>query len=459
MGDFARIVLAIFASSILLALALPPANVGILGWICLAPMLWAVTGRGLLWGFLGGMGVTLGAALWAQSGVFYVSKWPDGQSGWIFLGLTLYGIVISYTAIVLSESKRSVNALSIAGQVVLVEALLTLILPAHLALTQWQSQAAMTLTAVTGIWGVSLMVWWVNVGIAASLKDRRVHAPTFIPMAVMAVAWMARPAPGPVLKTIRVGVVQSDASDEARLLRLDSMANSRADVVVWPELAGVLFASGGDLTQLEKLAARSGTPFITSYEEPGTPLAANVARLFSPNSTSAPYVKRKPFAGERNIHRAGTKPVAVTLKLRDGSDISAGINICFDTCYPWIMRETRESMSGPGVILVPTEDPPTMHGVVPSLHAAYNTFRAAELATPIVRAENTDASMAVDDLGHVIEILAPGEASMTVSVPIRSARVTLYQRFGEWLLWADLLALGIWLFIKRRKLQEINTPD
>ena len=160
-------------------------------------------------------------------------------------------------------------------------------------------------------------------------------------------------------------------------------------------------------------------------------------------------MKRKPFAGERNIHRAGTQPVAVGLRLRDGASLSVGLNICFDTCYPWIMRETRETMTGPGVILVPTEDPPTMHAVVQSLHAAYTPFRAAELATPIVRAENTAASMAVDDLGQVLKIVSPGEAALTVDVPIRSPRSTLCQRWGEWFLWADFLCLALWFALGR----------
>lgn len=115
------------------------------------------------------------------------------------------------------------------------------------------------------------------------------------------------------------------------------------------------------------------------------------------------------------------------------------------------MGETRDAMSGPGMILVPTQDPETPHGVIQSLHAAFTTFRAAELATPIVRTDDTAASMAVDDLGAVLVSLPPGEHSTIAHVPIRPARTTLYHRVGDWVLWLDAVAVALWTFARKKR--------
>lgn len=444
MRSATRIILGSTASAVLLVLALPPANVGLTGWICLTPLFWSVIGQGFLAGFIGGLGTALGAAFLSQSGMLYANKWSGGSPDWIYLGFVLYGIVITCTSVILSEERSKPNSAWIAARSLAIEGCLTIVLPAHIALTQWQNPAALSLAALTGIWGVSFLVWWVNIGLATFLKNHEL--PSCVPVSgfVLALAWLIRPGTVAPIRTLAVGLVQCDESDEDVLKKLHSQV-ANADITVWPELAGMIFAPGGDTKQLAQLASKTSSSFVTSYEEPGKPLSANVARIFSPAGISNGYVKRKPFAGERQFHRAGTTAVAVHFAARDGQQISAGLNICFDTCYPWIMRDTSKLIAGPGIILVPTEDPPTLHGVVQSLHASYTTFRAAELALPIVRADTSGFSMAVSDRGEVLGSMGIGDSAASVQVPLRRNRWTLYKSIGEWFLWLDIAAL-CWYF-------------
>ena len=198
-------------------------------------------------------------------------------------------------------------------------------------------------------------------------------------------------------------------------------------MVVWPELSAP--AKGDDLEPVLDLARRPNMPpFVTTYEDGSKPKPFNVARIFSRDGASQPYKKRKPFAGEAQMHAAGSRAVAVT-----AGGHTYGLNICFDSAFPKVMRETAR-LPGVEVILLPTLDPDTQYGIVQALHAAYTPFRAAELGIPIVRADTTAYSMAVDARGNALAECGPTEDTLLLAKVAPGKRWTFVTYAGDWFL-------------------------
>ena len=152
----------------------------------------------------------------------------------------------------------------------------------------------------------------------------------------------------------------------------------------------------GDTAKLKELS-KSAPAIITSFPDNHRPLPYNVASLTSNGEESERYQKRKLFAGEKNMHTPGSRAVAVPFEPIDGS---IGLNICFDSCYPSVIRETA-ALPDVKVIALPTIDPESKNHFVAAMHAAYTPFRAAENGVSIIRADGRFGSMFVDTHGQI----------------------------------------------------------
>jgi apolipoprotein N-acyltransferase len=434
MTGFAWKLLAVAVSAVLFVLALPPADWAPLGFFCFAPVLVAIRGKGFAWGFVAGMAVLLLGALLTWSGWFYEPSLTDAKPDWNFTGFALFGLVVGMSCAIVGEMKVHPNWLPwvLAAWAVLFESVLLLYIPAHIALTQYRIFPAMKLASVGGVWLVSYAVWVVNFHLAQGYvtKSRWTMAlcGAFLGTYFGFAAFMGHPRSG----TLRVGLVQTQTTVLDDLARLNAQATEEgAQVVVWPELSATYSAHGGDTTELRKLARQPGqAPFVTSFEDDNAPLPHNVAAIFSKDGESPRYNKRKLFGGERNVHAPGDEPKAATV-----GGVTYGLNICFDSCFPSVMRETA-ALDGVEVVLLPTQDPIGPYGTIQAFHAAYTPFRAAELGTPVLRADITAYSMAVDSRGVIVAELGPGIEGVLVAEVTPSRRATLYRRFGDWVLWA-----------------------
>jgi apolipoprotein N-acyltransferase len=257
----------------------------------------------------------------------------------------------------------------------------------------------------------------------------------------------------PQFGDLKLGVVQTDSQllDDLKKLHTEASA-AGADVVVWPELSGMSSAKGGtDL--LVALAKEPGlSPFVTTFEESGSPLPYNAAAVFSVEGESEHYWKRKPFAGEKNIHSAGTKAVAIHL---DGR--TYGLNICFDSCFPSVMRETAK-LEDVEAILLPTLDPTAPYGTVQAMHAAYTPFRAAELGLPIARADTTAYSMIVDGRGVIVAEAGSGTQEAVVANVEAGPRWTFYRLAGDWFRYLCALVAVVGAVTGRRQGARVPVP-
>lgn len=448
---------AVVVSALLLVLALPPADIHPLGFVAMVPVFLAVRGRGFAYGFAGGMGVLMLGATVARLGWFYEPSVLGGDPGWTFAGFALFGLAVGLTTAVVGETKRvdKWTPWLIAAWAVVFEGCLLLYLPAHLGLTQYRQYPAMLIASVAGIWGVSYFVWVVNLHFVFAIQERKKRVLAVCGLVVGLYIGISAVTGHPKQGELMVATVQTESADLDELAMLNKQATEEgAQIVVWPELSGLASAFGGDTNELTELALQSGqAPFITSFEDDESPMPFNVAAVFSKDGESERYKKRKPFGGERNVHQAGTDPAKTTI---DG--VTYGLNICFDSCFPSVMRDTA-ALDGVEVILLPTLDPVSPYGFVQAIHAAYTPFRAAELGIPIVRADTTAYSMVVDARGVIVAESGSGVEQVMVASIDPQSRGTLSKVLGDWFLYLCALACIGGLVVGRKQRAHSKAAD
>lgn len=421
-------------TSVLLVIAMPPMNQYYVGWFALFPLFFAVRGIGFAAAFILGLLAAICAAVISANNPLLPNFLEYGNNGWTYVGYALLGLLIGIAAGVFGVARpvKLRYAILFAAGAVLLEAATMLLLPVHLGLSQYKSAGMMTLASVTGIWGVSFLVWLSNIALA-STKTRRTGA------IIAAVGIAAYFVPFlPVEKSgRRVAAIQTAVEFE-RLHAEASKANP--DIVVWPELAGMSFCFGDDTTKLNQLSSSSAA-FATSYQDGCAPKPHNVLAIFEKGRARGHYEKRKLFAAEKDIHAPGSKAAATG---------AYGLNICFDSCYPAIICETA-SMNGVEVIVLPTLDPDSSNGVVQSSHAAYSTFRAAECGVPIARSETTAYSGIVDSSGRILTDAGTAQNAV-VSAEVGKPKWTFYKLAGDWFLYAcGAYIIGLPLALRLRR--------
>jgi apolipoprotein N-acyltransferase len=169
--------------------------------------------------------------------------------------------------------------------------------------------------------------------------------------------------------------------------------------------------------------------------------------MYSDGKESARYEKRKLFASESKMHMPGTKAIAVPY----GAG-SVGLNICFDSCYPNIIRETA-ALDNVKVVALPTIDPDSPHYFVAAVHAAYTPFRCAENGVAMVRADGNFGSMIVNEHGQIVAELKNEQKSLTATISGKRAW-TVYRVLGDWFWYLcifGVVALPIYDLVQKRK--------
>ncbi len=429
------------ASGLLLILSLPPRDVHWLAGVALVPALLAVRRTRFFAGFLCGL-LVAGAALGVVALEWFSPYAADGPLDWAAAGLAIFGVTLAVTMGVFAElhSLGRWGVWVLAAVPVLLEALSLLELPVHFALSQYRAPGFLLLASVAGIWAVSYVLWALNLLWVRAVASRR---PSLIMGAASAYAvafllgTLTATPEGDDEVALRVGIVQTFSTDLEHLSELARATG--AELVVLPELSGSGAAAGGGSGALLSLASSPGHPaFVTTFEDGSHP-PRNVAALFSASGESPRYAKRKLFGGEGLERQRGDEAIAAQFK-----GVRIGLNICYDSCYPQVMRDSVVS-AGAQVIALPALAPVSRGAFVESVHAAYTPFRAAELGVPIVRADTHAFSMVVDRHGRIVREVGVGDGiSAATSVSPRFGW-TFYARTGDWfVLLCGMVVLG-WL--------------
>ncbi len=437
-------------SGAMFCLALPPANQWLLGWLAFVPLMISVRGKGFLIGFVGGLLALFTTAYLVRSGLFYSTKAFIGEDGWIVTGCGLFGFVVSILIGFWADKGARKPIWWYAVLAVLLEACLLVVLPAHLALTQYRQSAMLWIASIGGIWAVSFLLWLANFSFAQAIASREWLRGVF-PTLIIALSSLVGNLPtNKEAGFIDFGLVQTDKTDPESLAILHKKASSSAStLVVWPEFAGLGIAYKGDTEPLSELVKKSGgAPLVTSFNDDFSPKPHNAAALISADGTSSLYFKRRLFGGEKTMHTAGNQAMAV-----DSPQGKIALGICFDSCYPYIIRE---SAILPGVVAMalPTIDPESPHHFIAAIHAAFTPFRAAENGIAIARADGFAYSMIVNASGRIVTELPPGEHAVSAFAGLGST--TIFRRFGDWFLYLCGAALLYGLWVSRT--QSRQTP-
>ncbi|RIJ97527.1 MAG: hypothetical protein DCC46_12845 [Armatimonadetes bacterium] len=435
-------------SGALLTASMPPADLGMLSWLCMAPLLIGVRGSGFVVGSLAALGAALIAAWLSVIGVFYpgVAR-LDETAAWHYVGFFLFSLSMVAVAGIWADLKTTSRWvwLWLPAIAVVAEATLLLYLPAHLGLAHYRSPFLLKLASFTGIWGVSYLVWASNVRVAMAFADGRLRerskllAARTLDLSLLAVILAAMvwrfppPAPGALGEgkhgQMLLAAIQTLSHEPDQLDRLHRQAAAHEpEFVVWPELSASGWVVGGDVGELQKVSEQ-GVAFVTSYPRlEGGSLPYNVSTLFVEGKALGNYRKRKLFGGERSMHLPGSKPTSARFRKGD-----VGLLVCFDSCFPYIVRETA-SLPGVNSISLPSMGPESPFGVMQAVHGAFTPFRAAENGVAIARGESSAFAQIVDGDGRIVAEAPAGFEGAIAGWVSDRPRWTFYKVAGDWFL-------------------------
>jgi len=429
--------LAAVASGALLAFALPPFDVPLLGFVALAPMIAAVLRASAIPALISTLltGIVAGTVMTA-----FLSGVGDGfgSPALALAYFAVFGAAMWFPlmgARVLGAGRAGAIVLSVGALGVLTEWLAArLDYPFTLALVLWRDAPLLWVAGWVGVWGLSFLVWATNAALALAVMERRLNAPLKALagglLALHLLGWLqhALIREG---ETLRVAVVQWEG-DYAPLI---AQAKAQgAQLVVLPE-ACCSTDEGSRWARQEQVWLIFGASY-----------GGNAAILAAPDGTlSEPYYKMYPFGGEPPSWEAGDPVRAFPSPFG-----TLGAVICYDTMFTEPCR--RQALNGARLIAVPTFDPYAPGYLLHHLHGAMTTLRAAEHHVPLARAEDRAASMIVDAWGRVLAY-ALHEAQLAIAdVPLGSGRGTLASRVGDgYVLLCLLLAVGIGYTRSRRE--------
>lgn len=321
-----------------------------------------------------------------------------------------------------------------------------------IAYTQMDAVWVIQLAAVTGLWGIGFVLWWVVACVAAALaptmpRKGRMQA-GIAAVATLAVTlgfagWRLRDqAP----KTqARVGLLAVDAPIRAdvdtpagaQLLQryvdnINKLADAGATVVVLPE---TIFASSQTrIGPLADVARARGVRLVVGLDHR---IAADHER-----NTAAAYVDDETFAYAKQhllpVLEGQYQPGNATLALPGVPRMS--LAICKDLDFTHIGRDN----AGTQLLLAPAWD----FGVDGWLHARMAILRGVENGFALARTARDGRMTLSDDRGRVlVDTSASGDVATAIgTLPLRDTH-TLYARWGDWFAWLCVLA-SAWLLVE-----------
>ncbi|MER7070404.1 apolipoprotein N-acyltransferase [Terrabacter sp. NPDC000476] len=260
----------------------------------------------------------------------------------------------------------------------------------------------------------------------------------------------------------------------ATLAAQQDVAAGRApapDLVVWPENASDIdpLRNADAKAEILDTVATLGRPLVVGglLEEP-VGFVSNVALLFEPGrGNTARYVKRHPvpfaeyipnrafwrqFSAEVDLVTRdfvpGPAPGVFPVTSSDGTEIRAGIAICFEVAYDDIMRDVVEA--GANVLVVQTNNATFGYTAESPQQLAISRLRAMEAGRSVVHVSTVGQSALItpDGTAHQVTSLFT-QAVVRGALPLRDS-TTLATRLGEAPEWVAAGALLTLLLLSTR---------
>ncbi|MFQ5737254.1 MAG: apolipoprotein N-acyltransferase [Thermodesulfobacteriota bacterium] len=496
-------------SGLLLVLAFPPVGLGFTAWFALVPLLFALEGqgwkRGLLYGYVFGAAFFLGTVYWVIHSMYYYGGVPLAVSVLAMLLLVAYLSVYPGIFGVLASSAGRLSPMVL---LVVTPALWTALeyLRGHLFTgLPWvlagYSQAyylpVIQIADVTGVWGVSYLVVFVNTAIWLAVRSvigrdsrfpaRAVGVAALVTASVVVYGFVRTVQVDKEVKGwagLRAAVAQGsidqsvkwDRSFQKSTLKIYrgltvEAARQGARLVVWPETAVPFYFVPAKIKEGEvgSITREAGTYVLTgspSYNyNPDTRQAEyyNSAYLLFPDGETAgrydkshlvpfgeyvPLKKLFPFFKKltAGVGDFSEGPGAVPIAFEGGG---IGTLICYESIFPEIAAASVRN--GSTILVNITNDAWFGRTSAPYQHFEMSILRAVENKVYLLRAANTGVSGIVGPAGRVMKRSGLFEKAVLVDdVRLKRGPLTLYSRYGDLFAWG-CLAISFTFVINRLK--------
>ncbi|MCO4746668.1 MAG: apolipoprotein N-acyltransferase [Proteobacteria bacterium] len=505
-----RIVVVLAAASVLSILA-PPVNLHWLHWVAYLPMFWALradTPRANRWlAFLYG---TVGVGLifrWIMESILGFSNLPTPVA---WLTLVLFSVVFGLTHLVLWPSVHplrkwlgSLWILVIPSMQVALEfvTMFLFLFPYNHGVSQYEFPYTWQLASVTGVWGLTWLVFFVNCTLAEAMYRRRegrkdmpvewiASAVALVSVVILFGAWRfnsveAQLREAPVLK---VGQIQTDITMKHRMsegrkkafdiwrreteLLVAETDPGDVDTVIWSEGASPYNVHEGKANALlGGLAKEGGFELIVgggTFEAGKTKddyKAYNSLYLFSKEgeilgrydkNVPLPFGEYLPFASTFPILREWIRGPG-NFRAGEGAEVVAGqYRYAPPICYEAILPGMCARFDSPDVFVNVTNDAWFGDTAAPHQHGMLAAVRSIELGIPMIRAGYTGMSMVVEPHGVIHSETQPFVRENRV-IGVRMKTIpTLYSRLGNWFAWLCLVGSAAGIAVARRR--RLDSP-
>ncbi|PLX68012.1 MAG: apolipoprotein N-acyltransferase [Denitrovibrio sp.] len=485
MKTFFIITISALISACFLTLASPGYNLWFLAYFALIPMLVSMSksGMGFLTGWVFGFIYFLINLRWVITAVSEFGNSPLAVGILVTCLFALFlGLFWGIFGWLFVRKKHS--PLLLAGLLVALEVVKSNILSGfpmlNLAHTQYNFAPAIQIAEVTGEYGVSLIVAYFNVALAAFFYDKNKQSIIFaILLSITSIIYgfsvSGRDYAG---NDLNIRIIQPAYSQAEKWIpdnKYDIMAlvnvmlrNSepdKFDLIILPETVYPAFMNksfaGYNMLQIfgEKVPVIAGG--IRYYDKDGKRTYHNSVFMFDKEQVSI-YDKRHlvPF-GEYFPFKTLLKPIDYYF-FKDAEDFTPGAEpslfvkekysaapmVCYESMYSDQIRE--QVTLGADILTVVTNDSWFGKTKGPYQHLATDVLRAVEFRKPVIRAAQSGISACIQSDGKISDSLPSGEKGYLDCKVTTHKGLTIFAIGGYG--WLAVFLFTTW-FISRRKQQ------
>jgi len=462
-----RLIALPFLSSVLYILSFPNFNQNWLAWVALTPL--ALIARrssprhSFLWGWLSGTLAYAGILYWIIV-TFQAAHLSTGLA--CLCQMLLAGYLGLYWGVWAWFIHKGQTPFVGAAAWVALEYLRTYLLSGFpwtlLADSQVRILPLIQIASITGIYGVSFLIVFVNLAVAEWRLKPIVLSLGMLVLTFFYGSYRMNSHPKPEGPEIRIALLQGNIDqykkwDKSYVEEIEKTyenlviqaTQSKPDIIIWPETSvpGYLMQDAVLDSWLQPMIKRSHTHHLVGVPIMDSQMAYNSAFSIDPEGNLdgfyakqhlVPFGEIVPWAGflGKFIHVLNDLGGFTTGHWPPVLDIAGhpvGVNICYEAIFPNLVRQ---SVKGGAVLIANmTNDGWYMRTAAPYQHWAPNIFRAVENDRWLVRADNTGISGIIEPTGRVQAASRIFEPCVIQGSVAPQSALTLYTRFGDLFAW------------------------
>jgi len=330
------------------------------------------------------------------------------------------------------------------------------------------------IASLTGTYGVSFLIVWINLALAAWPPKRLA-----VPLVVVAMTClygylrMKSLSGEPAGRTLRVALLQGNIDQYKKWDKtyvqeiqktyeelIEKAADAKPDIILWPETSvpGYLLQDPPLRSWLQQTIRKSHSSHLVGAPVMHEDKAYNSSFSLTPEGDlSGEYAKKHlvpfgeivPWASVLGrfftvLNELGGFTAGQNSPVLNIAGYPIGVNICYEAIFPNLVRQSVRQ--GAQVIANLTNDGWYMRTSAPYQHWAPNIFRAVENARWLIRADNTGISGVIDPSGRVIITSPIFQPHLLIGTVVPRQETTPYTRAGDVFSWLCCLIGTIALF-------------